>query len=442
MKNRKEVLINHRHRFIVMLIFAVTLCINVGSVLGKTLILDQFYFVSVHNQTQTETIWEANGTNSDLRAIMRVQRNDSETTPLQKFSPNELRVLNDANTFNISAHTPGITRIIEGIWLLDEARLLGLTINRICDRPLEGCFGYYEFLAIDAVTGYSTSLLKIDIHDPVVNAWKNCSVLSAVVIGNVLINPSPRINQFAFTVFPKDSCQGYQRQAEVRIVDYSTLPPTVTTLSKTHGISWSPDGQNLAYFTRENCAAQLCDTAIRTATTTAPTLVYKELYRGSQYYLQPLFVTWLDNRTVIYSALKEPGTAEQPLSTFWSDIVDHSQGTFPVQWVFVHSQVYRLEDQGISNLIATKYPEMSTVGFSSQRINPTVVDLPLINGLFYNSRFNHYAFTLIQGTTINLIDAELDQSTIRLVHFDAIAPNETIIWLVPGSTLDSARRDE
>lgn len=312
-----------------------------------------------------------------------------------------------------------------GVWLLDSNRLLVQTSNDVCDRVAGGCYGYFEFLTLDIPSASLTSLLKVDYHNTAVQNWSECPLGAAVYIDSVL--PNPTQNSFAFIIRPLSTCQPVSR-SQAYIVNYAALPITLTEIPFAGGVAWSPDGTYLAYYSRDTCQDMICTTSVKLLSM-SPGAIPITITSASFLFTTPLFVEWMDNRTVMYQWLVSPGgTADGTRVLRWHDIVDNYSlevSALPFQ----QNSVYHLNrDQ--SHIFGV-YPDSSAVGLAVEKVFNVVSAFPSVAYTSYNSKFPGYLFINLESGNVTVVDSSLNQSTINLVDF--VSPTlETVVFVTNG----------
>lgn len=387
-----------------------------------------FYFVTKDNNSHSTSIWQANTQTNVAQRLTTVRLINSET-PNSIFPEHELSELNAAinrgSFLQSNVNTPGVTQAVTGVWLLDSNRLLVQTSNDVCDRVAGGCYGYFEFLTLDIPSTSLTSLLKVDYHNVAVQSWSECPLGAAVYIDSVL--PNPTQNSFAFTLRPISSCHPMSR-SQAYIVDYAASPIAVSEIPFAGGVAWSPDGTYLAYYSRDTCQDIMCATSVKLLSI-SPGAIPITITSASFPFTTPLFVEWLDDRTVMYQwLLSLGGTADGTRVLRWHDIMDnHSLEVSALP--FQQNGVYHLNRDQLH--IFAVYPDGSAVGLKAEKVFHAVSAFPSVANISYNSRFPQYLFINLESSKITVVDSNLIQASIDLADF--VSPLlETVIFVTNG----------
>lgn len=400
---------------------------------GREAILPEvFYFLSIDNQTKNTSIWAANAGTVNADKLLTVDYKNL-STPNQLFSSHEVAVLNSAISqgaySRATPDTSGVFQTIQAVWLIDEGNLLIQTSNEICQSPFLNCYGFYELFILNLVSGNLSSIYKVDYHSELTRDWDGCGENSIIHIDQVLLHPyEPK---FSLTVKPAVPCSTDQEKSVAIIADYLKAPTTIVLIPLASGLSWSPDGQYLAFYSQDHCMT-MCTASIYVmdGTNTTPTILHHAPLANQT----PLFTQWIDNRTLIYQwRVSQHADYEVPLTLFWHDVIDNITGVVPLNLEFESSQVFQLNNGGEVNLVGVLQSNRSIVGFSGQRDADTFVSFPPANLIYSNNKFSKYAFTHLQDNRVDVIDVNLNLSTMDLDHFLPPDTHELIYFVSPGS---------
>ncbi|HEX3052359.1 MAG TPA: hypothetical protein VHP83_16985 [Aggregatilineaceae bacterium] len=391
--------------------------IFVPSAQAHTTALGVFYAASINPTTHVTSIWEINTTTT--RRILTVSYLNP-ATPADLFPEHEhealLSAIEQGSFLATTAGTPGVTQAIQGVWQLDSDQLLVQTNTETCDRVAGGCYGYFEFLLADIATGSLTSLHQIEYHnDGAEKSWAGCP--STVHIDTVL--PNPEFSKFAFTLKPTGDCYPNPDQSQAYVVDFATLPVQITEIPLANGLSWSPSGTNLAYYVKDACQSSTCVTSLYVQSSAPQLIEQAPLFNAT-----PLFTAWVDDQTVMYQ-WHFSESSEEPYFLIWHDLNNHTKVEVPLPYYFLSNGMFYLK----THLLGLSYPGGKLLGLPTQPEFTVLAEFPASYPIFYNSRFNSYLFTHLQGSEVTVIDAEFDQFTLNLADF---IPSETVIYVAPG----------
>jgi hypothetical protein len=388
------------------------------------------YAVSGDSESGSSHIWEIDTAAGGARLVLTLPPL-SPASPRQAFSTVELQALNTAietgGYTRSNPDTPGIAQRIQQLWLVDDSHLLLQTTNEVCDRPNAGCFGYHEFLIADIRSAHLTSLWKLDYHPTAVQHWAGCDMSTSVGIDTVSIHPSQE--KFAFTLKPASTCLGYDQHITAFIVDYTAIPVTVRQIDQADGLAWSADGRLLAYYTRTNCTAELCDTSILVASTNAvdtPTVIQQTSINRRT----PLFTAWTGNNTLLYQWPDFPSESSETTLSLVQYSLRENTYVMRRNARFLSNSVYQLDPRLIG--IRT---DQTIVALPSQSDSAPV---PLASGVrqaFYNQRYNDFVLVNldIQAGTVEVITETLQHFTLNLSDFFTAEFAQTIYAVTPGA---------
>jgi hypothetical protein len=400
---------------------------QVQSVDAQFVEIGEVLVVSNNSTTRQSHIWKINPVTNTIESLWALDFLSSET-PNDIFPQVELDALNSAvaqgSFLQGTADNLKVGRRFQAAWLLEPTLLLALTGNEVCDRVAGGCFGYYEFLLIDSQTNSVSSLSKISYHDSLLADWE-CTPDVLVTMGEVL--PNPKYSTFAFTIYSSDTCGLYLTGTHTYIIQYSSTS-ILYELDMAAGISWSPNGEKLAYYTRTNCATPACDTTVNVLDVNSGAV--SSLREGLHIYNQPMFTVWLDNEFVMYQWLVSPTGGEGTLTVFWHNTSNGNEFSHLLDKPFLATEMYYLENGGAS-LLGIRNDQIA-LGLSAQPNWNPVTTISNITRIFYNSKYNSYVFTnsAVNGV-MNIVHADLNTSTIDLR--DIIPPDEAIAFVSPGN---------
>lgn len=392
---------------------------------------DRIFAVTRNSDSLTSSIWEINPTTGDARQILSLGYSHLGT-PRSAFSENELSAFNLGIERGIiqgrTADDMGMIQNIRRVWLFEVNRLLAEISYEVCDRrPGGDCYGYFEFIEVDAITGDYTSLFQVDFHHSIAEQWEGCR--PSVYVDTVLLNPTQE--KLAFTLKPVDPCYPFPDASYGYLVDYSSHPVQQTPIPFADGISWSPDGNTLAYFTKEACHDSVCDTSIRVLTPSIGA-VPVTLINSTLYDLTPLFTAWRDERTVLFQ-WRDTASSEAPLLLAWHDILDKSIVFDSMPQAFFPASVYYLNHEQ-SYLFGLSTPDRSLLAMPTEKAFAVDQSFPDIGRVFYNSRYDDFLITIdreIQNAV--LIDANMGALSLPLSSLLASYPGEVITFVSPGA---------
>jgi hypothetical protein len=235
-------------------------------VTAQTQGLDTLYAVTWNTDIRRSTVWHINVASGKSESLFKLDA-VREVVPETTLSKRELSVMKsyaDQGLYPSETHT--IWQETRGAWRLDTTRLLILTTSDLCNRNVGNlCFGYYELLILDKTkSNEPISVLKIDHHGEVFDKW-GCTAPTRDPVGidSLLLNPLQE--KLALTLKPKPNCSPNPRASYTLVVDYSTLPARVLEIPTAFGVSWSPDGNRLAYYSTEECPLPGCIISVNVA---------------------------------------------------------------------------------------------------------------------------------------------------------------------------------
>jgi hypothetical protein len=273
------------------------------------------YLLTSNVNSRLSSIWEYNLGDAQATRIFTLQPTQQRVSEL--FSAHELAALRqypwDYGRSELgSGEDFSPMQNIGAIWQLDPQHVLLQTTNEIQDAwgrsattAGVGRFGYHEFLILDLKNQQLTSIFTLDYHDPFNDDWQGASN-PFIQLTWVEINPTR--NQLALMLTSSDRWLTLFG-ASVLIVDYSTLPATVTHLPHANSPVWSPDGRWLAYWQAyrdyekdEGVSTSLGLQAFAPSTAESKTaIVYPKLQNGIMLDMFAGKVAWIDDEKLFYS---------------------------------------------------------------------------------------------------------------------------------------------
>ncbi|MEP7284670.1 MAG: hypothetical protein ABI947_02745 [Chloroflexota bacterium] len=236
-------------------------------VYGQAQNIDPFYVITQNNALRRSTIWSIDPANAHAKSIVALNE-VSQLKADEVLSQRELSVMQSfSQKETLSPQSATIKQYFQQIQRLDTMQLMLLSNNDVCNRnTMNLCFGYYELLRLNTSDpSKMTSLLKIDYHPKVFDEW-GCirPTNEPIIIDHLLINPKHDV--LVYTLRASHNCYTKQVTAQTVIVDFSKLPVSITEIPMARGVSWSPDGNRLAYYSVNDCPSVGCETSVNIIT--------------------------------------------------------------------------------------------------------------------------------------------------------------------------------
>ena len=391
---------------------------------------EQFYVLTSNIETLSTTLWEAEVSSRSLHEIYSIDSTES-VSPRSDFPVDEITDLDSAQSAGsvplINPDGTGFFQHISGAWLVDTQEILVLEQNEVCDRVNGGyCYGYYDFVLVDMVSGQATSLYKLSYHGSIFDSWE-CIFQRGLVVNQVL--PNPVHDQVAVEVKAFDCSSETKQPAAGIIIDFSNATAQITNLPQAAGLSWSPDGSYLAYFVRPAClTSDIMSVNVLPVNPDGQPITLRD---EPQYCQNTMFVGWADNETVVYPWKPGSNDSEVPSEFFSHDITTNETSTVDQERILFDNTLFRLADTEDTVLLGNQYNgELAAI--STQDLSD-VQSLSLgTNQVFYNSRFNQYMFTDLSDTDVLRVNADLSTNTIDLSSLMTQIPKERVFYITPG----------
>ena len=221
------------------------MCTGVLPVDGQTSPGPQLLFgITRNSENGRTTLWRFDIAENRATALLRLGA-VNPATPRQLFPQSEREALDAAvargSYTRGDSDTPGVSQDIARVWQLDTFTLLILQQFDVCQRPLEGCYGFYHFGLLDLASGEITRLLDFPYTHAGTDTWDGCPEGVRIWIEDVLPNPQRRV--IAFTVRPRVRCITWSMSRSTTLL-MALAPPAdnapPTSVAATSHVSGQP----------------------------------------------------------------------------------------------------------------------------------------------------------------------------------------------------------
>jgi hypothetical protein len=332
------------------LIFVLSLVGNVVSQpdpIHAQSIPSSFLTVTYDNSSQMSSIWSISRKNLTATKLKSIALN-SGLNPKDTLPNVEQELLAAASkrepALKDLASRP-LSQIYLGAWWADAETIIIQQLKSLCyNVDTEYCFGFYEFSVLRLSTGVENRIIQIPLHNNFEKAMSGCQANLQTRIHNIRINTNQR--KMALTLSPEQPCSGVvQHPSRTFIVDYAQPSLGVQTLEMVDGVSWSPDGNSLAYI-RMICDQKIC----------SGTVEIQQIRTGARITVAnasevphnwPSVTAWINNTTMIYqwfgySQKTESGVGLQLYDTTQSDI-----SFYPYESLFGSNSLYSISNSKV-----------------------------------------------------------------------------------------------